>query len=190
MRICEWKKSICSIWRLSILRSLPLVHTLVYMPDGYYLFICTYNKINIHFLIFSPFCHFLPHPFVSVSSLRLFPSHSGAKSVCICRLHRSAGRREWVAGSHLHSRAWPPRRQGVLGYGAGREKWEAHTGRGQRHYHSTCALHVAAAELRTGEEAQLCGAAPGPADRVQHTLHTKCSLWVLNHILSVFSYTL
>lgn len=104
------------------------------------------------------------------------PLHSGAKGVCVRWPNSPAGWREWVAGCHLHSRAWSSRCWGFLGDGAVRAKWEAKSGWTQQHHHHTCALHVAAAELRPGEDANLCGAPPSPANRVPHTLHTKCSV--------------
>lgn len=133
------------------------------------------QTINIHFVIFSPFCHFLSSPF-SVSPLGSLFTHSGAEGLCVRRPHSSAGWWERVTGGHLHSGAWPSCCRGFLGDGAVWTKWEAKSGWTQWHQHHTCALHVATAELCPGENTHLCGAPPGPADRVSHTLHTKCSV--------------
>ena len=48
------------------------------MPDGHYLFIYIYNKINIHFLLFSPFYYSLPPlPLLfSLSHLLSAPLHT------------------------------------------------------------------------------------------------------------------
>lgn len=132
------------------------------------------HKINIHFLIFSSFCHFLSSPCFSspVGSLH----HSGARSLCICRTHSSAGWWEWITGGHLHSGARPPCCRGFLGDWAIWAKWDTKSGWAQWHQHHLCALHVATTELRTGENTHLCGTPSSTANRVSHTLHTKCSV--------------
>lgn len=129
------------------------------------LFIHIHKKINIHFVISSPFC-----------SLLRSPPHSGAKGVCVCWPRSSAGRRERVTGGHLHSWARPTRCWGFLGDGAVRPKREGKSRRAQQHHHRARALHVAAAELRPREDAHLCGAPPSLANRVPHSLHTQCSV--------------
>lgn len=132
------------------------------------------QKINIHFLMSSPFCHFFPSPF-SFSPLGSL-LHSGAKGLCICRPYSVAGWWERVTGGHLHSRAGPSCCRSFLGDRAVREKWKAKSGWTEWNQHHSCALYVATTELCPGENTHLCGAPPGPANRVSHTLHTKCSV--------------
>lgn len=154
----KWKKSICALLAVKYTEA-----------SGHYLFIFVHNGIDIHFVIFPPFCHFFP-----LLLLFTLPLHSGAKSVRVRRPHSSAGRWQWVTGGHLHCRAWSSWSRGFLGDGAVRAIWEAESEWGKRHHHRTCALHVAATELRPGEDTHLCGETPSPADRVSYTLHAKC----------------
>lgn len=167
---------ICSHCQLSILRSLPLVQHFR-SNEGHYLFIYTKRSI-FTLVVYCAFCHHPPLPLL-LFSLVYSLSHSGAEGLRVCRPCSSAGRREWVTGRHLHSRARPSRCRGFLGDGVVRQKRETKSGRAQCHHHRACALHVAAAELRPGEDAHLRGAPSGPANRVPNTLHTKYSMWVL-----------
>lgn len=102
--------------------------------------------------------------------------NSGAKSVRVCWSNGSAGGRERIPGGHLHSWAWPSRGRGFLGVGPVWTVGDPNSGRSQRHHLCARALHVAATELRPGEDAHLRGAPPNPANRVQNTLHVKCSV--------------
>lgn len=116
------------------------------------------------------------HSVISSTSFSSFPSHSGAKGVCVRRSISAARRRERVTGGYLHCRAWPSSCRGFLGDRAVWTKWEAKSRWAKWHHHNTCALHVAATELRSGEDTHLCGASPDPSDWVPHTLRTKCSV--------------
>lgn len=161
--------SVCSFCLLNIQRPLP---SLCAQHDGHYLFKYIQVRINIHFVTSCPFCRFLSPPF----SLSFSPLHSGAKGLCVCWPHSSTGWWEWVTSGYLHSGARPSRCWGFLGDRAVWTKWKAKCGWVKWHQHYKCALLVATAELCPGEDAHLCRSPPGLANRVSHTLHTKCSV--------------
>lgn len=108
--------------------------------------------------------------------------HSGTKSVRVSGPDGSPGRRGRDSGGRVHRGARPPRRRGLLGDGAARAKRHANPGRAQRHQHHTRALHVAAAEFRAGEDANLRGASPSPVHRVPHSLYAKYPVWVTTQL--------
>lgn len=163
-------EEVCALWQLSELSPLSSVRTL---NDGHYLFIYIHKRsiyiCNLFSILSFPL---LPFPNSPLGSCL----HSGAKGLCICRRHSSAGWWERVTGGNLHSWARPSSCRGFLGDGAVWTKWDAESGWAQWHQHHTCALHVATAELCPGENTHLCGAPPGPANRVSHTFHSKHSV--------------
>ena len=177
MQIQVERKSVCSPCQGYFLEFMHCMMSIMYS------YTCTPDQYSFSYL-FSMLSFSSPPPSLPSSSRLLFlflfwsVGPSGTKGLRVCGPHGSPGRRGRDSGSRLHSGARSPRRGGLLGDGAAREKRDANPGRAQRHQHHTRALHVAAAELRAGEDADLCGASPSPANRVPHSLYTKCPVWV------------
>lgn len=163
----ERKKSICSLCQGYFLLFVHCIMTIIYS------YTCAQDQYSF-FNLFSMLSTPLPSPSLFFGS----DWHSGAKSLRVRGSHGPPGWRGRDSGGRVHSGTWSSRRRGLLGDRAGREKRDANPGRAKRHQQHTRALHVAAAELRTGEDFDLCGASPGPANRVPHSLYTKCPVWV------------
>lgn len=87
----KWKKSICALLAVKYTKA-----------SGHYLFIFVHNGIDIHFVIFPPFCHFFPPP------PSLHSPFTQWSQKCTCP---QAPQLCWtVAMSHW----WPPALQSVV----------------------------------------------------------------------------
>lgn len=84
----KWKKSICALLAVKYTET-----------SGHYFFIFIHKGINIHFVIFPPFCHLLPPPSSSSSSSLSFSQWSQR---CTCP---QAPQLCWMAAM---SHWWPP----------------------------------------------------------------------------------